>query len=73
MCPFWNVLFLEFALFGMCSIWNVPSLECAFLECALFGMHPFWNVIKTDQPKNEHLIYKYSLHQPKPALALDKM
>jgi hypothetical protein len=34
MCPFgtvsfWNVLFLECDLFGMCSIW---------IECALFGM-----------------------------------
>ena len=39
MCLFWNVSFLECALFGMCSFWKV-----SFLECALFGMCPFWNV-----------------------------
>jgi hypothetical protein len=44
MCPFGNVLSLEYAvfgspLFGMCYYWNVP-----FLECALFGMCYFWNV-----------------------------
>ena len=57
---FWHVLFLEYALFGMCHLgmcpfWNVPILECALygmspfwnvptLECALYGMSPFWNV-----------------------------
>ena len=39
MCPFWNVLFLECAFFGMCSFWNV-----LFLKCAFFGMCSFWNV-----------------------------
>ena len=54
MCPFWNVLFLECAFFGMCSFWNVLFLECVlfgmcpfcnvpFLECALFGMCLIWN------------------------------
>ena len=52
MFRFWNVPFLECALFGMCHFWNVPTLECAlfgmcpfqnlpFLECALFGIFPF--------------------------------
>ena len=42
-------LFLECALFGMLSFWNVPFLECASsgmcsLECAFLGICPFWNV-----------------------------
>ena len=37
--PLLSVLFLECALFGMCSFWNV-----LFLKCALFGMCSFWNV-----------------------------
>ena len=50
MCPFWNVLFLEFALLGMFSFWNLPFFEYAlfgmspFLEWALFGMCSIWNV-----------------------------
>ena len=40
MCPFWNVLFLECALFGICSFWNM-----LFLECALFEMSFFCNVL----------------------------
>ena len=31
--PFWNVIKMKCALFGMCFIWNV-----LFLKCALFGM-----------------------------------
>ena len=37
---FWNVPFLECAVFGMCPFWNVP-----FLNCALFGVCSFWNVL----------------------------
>ena len=37
--PLWSVLFLECAVFEMCSFWNM-----LFLECALFGMCSFWNV-----------------------------
>ena len=36
---FWYVLCLECALFRMCSFWNVP-----YLECALLGMCLFWNM-----------------------------
>ena len=58
MCPFWNVLFLECALFGMCCFfemclfWNVP-----FLECALFGMCPFQNLIFPYVPFSECAVF----------------
>ena len=39
MYPFWNVLFLESALFGICVI-----LKCALFKKARFGIRPFRNV-----------------------------
>ena len=59
MCPFWNVLKMEYVLFGICSFRNVPSLDCAeyaqdgmfllwnvlFLGCALYETCSFWDVL----------------------------
>jgi hypothetical protein len=55
MCPFWNMIKMEWALFVMCSKWNVSFLECNLLgmwnvplvlECDQNGIYPFRNVIK---------------------------
>ena len=46
MSSFWNVPFLECALFGMCLFWNE-----LFLECAAFGMR----IVKGCTSKTKHL------------------
>ena len=46
--PFWNVIIMKAALFGMCSFWNGIKIKCAqnvpILEGNQNGTCFFWNI-----------------------------